>query len=141
MPLKLETVGKSDLHEIAKLDQVAMKDMGISQAIWKIQEEEGIDRTEAFVSFSSIGMGEDGQHFYKVVDTDTDEMISVAKFRIQPKSKKEKSKQETSGSTPPPNAKLSELFAWLNTVPNEFAEANFAGLPHARMWNCNVFTE
>ncbi|KAK6005379.1 hypothetical protein QM012_008158 [Aureobasidium pullulans] len=131
MPLELRQVEKSDIPAIGRMDRLVMKENGISQAIWKIQEAAGIDTTYAFERFISTGMEHHAETFWKIVDTDIDEMISVAKFSFQYHEGEAYQDTPVQGEEPPPQ-KLLEFFTWLNKESNAFAKENFAGRPHAR---------
>lgn len=131
MPLEVRQVERSDIADIAKMDQLIMADVGITRAIWKIQEEEGDDITYSFMRFISMGMEHNSQSFWKVVDTDTDEMISVAKFTFQYHEGEAYQDTPVEGEAPPPK-RLLEFFGQINKVSNEFAKQNYAGRPHAR---------
>lgn len=131
MPLEVRQVERSDIADIAKMDQLIMADVGITRAIWKIQEEEGDDITYSFMRFISMGMEHNSQSFWKVVDTDTDEMISVAKFTFQYHEGEAYQDTPVEGEAPPPK-RLLEFFGQINKASNEFARQNHAGRPHAR---------
>ncbi|TIA16131.1 hypothetical protein D6C80_04762 [Aureobasidium pullulans] len=132
MPLEVRQVERSDIADIAKMDQLIMADVGITRAIWKIQEEEGDDITYSFMRFISMGMEHNSQSFWKVVDTDTDEMISVAKFTFQYHEGEAYQDTPVEGEAPPPK-RLLEFFGQINKVSNEFARQNYAGRPHAHL--------
>ncbi|THW87287.1 hypothetical protein D6D18_07352 [Aureobasidium pullulans] len=132
MPLEVRQVERSDIADIAKMDQLIMADVGITRAIWKIQEEEGDDITYSFMRFISMGMEHNSQSFWKVVDTDTDEMISVAKFTFQYHEGEAYQDTPVEGEAPPPT-RLLEFFGQINKVSNEFARQNYAGRPHAHL--------
>ena len=131
MPLEVRQVERSDIADIAKMDQLIMADVGITRAIWKIQEEEGDDITYSFMRFISMGMEHNSQSFWKVVDTATDEMITVAKFTFQYHEGEAYQDTPVEGEAPPPK-RLLEFFGQINKVSNEFARQNYAGRPHAR---------
>ncbi|KAG9959795.1 hypothetical protein KCU61_g7096, partial [Aureobasidium melanogenum] len=132
MPLEIRQVEKDDIPTIARMDRIIMRDVGISNAIWKIQEAEGIDITYSFERFISNGMEHHAETFWKVVDTDSNEMISVAKFSFQYHEGEAYQDTPVEGEEPPPK-KLVEFFTWLNKKSNEFAQENFAGRPHAHL--------
>ncbi|CAD0082817.1 unnamed protein product, partial [Aureobasidium vineae] len=131
MPLEVRQVEKNDIADIAKMDRIVMKDVGISNAIWRIQEAENIDITYAFERFISNGMEHHAETFWKVVDTESNEMISVAKFSFQYHEGEAYQDTPVEGEEPPPK-KLLEFFTALNEKSNEFAKENFTGRPHAR---------
>jgi hypothetical protein len=131
MPLEIRQVEKSDIAEIARMDRIVMKDVGISNAIWRIQEEEGIDITYSFERFISNGMEHHAETFWKVIDSESNEMLSVAKFTFQYHHGEAYQDTAVEGEQPPPK-KLMDFFISLNKKSNEFAEQNFAGRPHAR---------
>ncbi|THW27022.1 hypothetical protein D6D25_06302 [Aureobasidium pullulans] len=82
--------------------------------------------------FISMGMEHNSQSFWKVVDTDTDEMISVAKFTFQYNEGEAYQDTPVEGEAPPPK-RLLEFFGQINKVSNEFARQNYAGRPHAHL--------
>ncbi|KAI4725120.1 hypothetical protein E4T49_07145 [Aureobasidium sp. EXF-10728] len=131
MPLEIRQVEKGDIADIARMDRIVMKDVGISNAIWRIQESLNMDITYSFERFISNGMEHHAETFWKVVDTDTDEMISVAKFSFQYHEGEAYQDTPVEGEEPPPK-KLLDFFTALNEKSNEFAKDNFAGRPHAR---------
>ena len=131
MPLEVRQVEKGDIAQIARMDRVVMRDVGISNAIWKIQEEEGIDITYSFERFISTGMEHHAETFWKVVDSESNEMISVAKFTFQYHQGEGYQDTPVEGEQPPPK-RLMDFFKSLNKKSNKFAEENLAGRPHAR---------
>jgi hypothetical protein len=132
MPLEIRQVEKGDIADIARLDQVAMPNVGIHYTIEKVQKEEGVDITYSFERWISTGMEHHAQTFWKVVDTETNEMISVAKFSFQYHEGEAYQDASIEGEEPPPK-RLIDFFTWLNKKSDEFAKEHFAGRPHACM--------
>ncbi|KAI5205359.1 hypothetical protein E4T39_03071 [Aureobasidium subglaciale] len=132
MPLEVRQVEEGDLADIARMDRITMKDVGISRAIWKIQEAENIDITYAFMRFISIGMEHHAKTFWKVVDTESDELIAVGKFTFQYHEGEAYRDTPVEGEEAIPK-KLLEFFAWLNVGSNEFAKHNFTDRRHAHL--------
>jgi hypothetical protein len=131
MPLEIRQVEKGDIPDIAKLDQIAMKDYGTHHTIEKVQKEEGVDITYSFERWMSAGMEHYAQTFWKVVDTDNNnEMISVAKFTFQYHEGEAYQDTPVKGEEPPPE-RLTEFFTWLNKRSDEIARENYTGRPHA----------
>jgi hypothetical protein len=107
MPLEIRQVEKGDIADIARLDQVAMPNVGIHYTIEKVQKEEGVDITYSFERWISTGMEHHAQTFWKVVDTETNEMISVAKFSFQYHEGEAYQDTPIEGEEPPPKRLIS----------------------------------
>jgi hypothetical protein len=132
MPLEIRQVEKGDLADIAKLDQIAMPGVGINYTIRQLQREEGIDVTYSFARWISTGFEHHAETFWKVVDSESSELVSVGKFTFQYHEGEAYQDTPIEGEEPPPK-RLVDFFAWLNKKSDEFAKENFAGKPHACM--------
>lgn len=133
MPLELSQVEKGDIAEIAKLDQIACPNEGIVHIIRKLQSDEGMDVSTSFAQWTATGMEHHAGTFWKVVDSETHELVSVAKFTFQyheGEAYKDTPTPPIEGETPLPK-RLIEFFAWLNKTSDEYAKEHFAGKPHA----------
>ncbi|KAI5206626.1 hypothetical protein E4T38_03670 [Aureobasidium subglaciale] len=131
MPLEVRQVEAGDIADIARMDRITMKDVGISRAIWKIQEAEGMDITYSFMRFISIGMEHHAKTFWKVVDTESNELVAVGKFTFQYHEGEAYQDTPVGGEEAIPKSLL-DFFAWLNVGSTEFAKQNFTGRRHAR---------
>ncbi|GAB7348419.1 hypothetical protein MBLNU459_g6846t2 [Dothideomycetes sp. NU459] len=80
MPFRVALADESDVPAIARLDEAAMKDNGITQAIGIALVSEGVPRSEFFMTYIRGAFPKDAQSFWKVVDTETGEIVSVAWF-------------------------------------------------------------
>jgi hypothetical protein len=139
MPLEIQTVTKHDIADIAKLDCLAMKDAGISKTIWKVQAEEGIDVTASQQDFFATGMSHHGDTYWKVVDTETNDLVSVGKFVFQyheGEQDMEVQEKEEQRKEQEANQRVANMFAYISRVPRQFAEDHYKGRPHA----CMMFT-
>ncbi|KAI4854506.1 hypothetical protein E4T44_00127 [Aureobasidium sp. EXF-8845] len=130
MPLEIRQVEKGDILSIAQLDQIAMRDYGVHHTIEKVQKEEGVDITYSFERWISTGMEHHAQTFWKVVDSETDELVSVAKFTFQYHEGEAYQDTPVEGEKPPPK-RLLDFFTWLNKRSEEIAKEHYAGSPHA----------
>jgi hypothetical protein len=130
MPLEIRQVEKGDIAKIAQLDQIAMRDYGVHHTIEKVQKEEGVDITYSFERWISSGMEHHAQTFWKVVDSETDELVSVAKFTFQYHKGEAYQDTPVEGEKPPPK-RLLDFFAWLNKRSEAIAKEHYTGTPHA----------
>ncbi|KAI4738525.1 hypothetical protein E4T50_11012 [Aureobasidium sp. EXF-12298] len=130
MPLEIRQVEKGDMADIAQLDQIAMPSIGINHAIRKVQKEEGMDVTYSFARWISTGFEHQAATFWKVVDSETNELVSIGKFTFQYHEGEAYQDTPIEGEEPPPK-RLVDFFTWLNKKSDEFAKENFVGRPHA----------
>lgn len=83
MPFQLGLANESDIREIAKIDEAAMKDNGITQAIGTALAPDDIPRIDFFMSYLRSAFPKDGDSFWKISDTDTGAIVSAAWFSIE----------------------------------------------------------
>lgn len=140
--LELSPVERSDFSEIARIDDVAMKDNGIKQVIDIAVAKEGIPRTIFFNNYLANGFDESKPWtFWKVVDSETGEIISVAKYSFQHEAEvapqqdpPQANQKHVDGENRPPSAELIQLITeTLSKDWSEFVTEHAAGKPHASM--------
>lgn len=70
---------ESDLRDIAmRLDQAAMSDNGINQTLDKVLAQQNKSRADFFLEYISGGFKNDRETFWKVVDSDTGDLVAAA---------------------------------------------------------------
>lgn len=143
--LEILSVERSDLSEIARIDDVAMKNNGIKQVIDIAVAKEGISKAVFFNNYLENGFDESKPRtFWKVVDSETGEMISVAMYSFQheahgpevaPRQDPPRANQKhVDGENEPPSAELIQLITGtLSRDWSEFVTEHAAGKPHASM--------
>lgn len=135
MPLELSQVEKGDIADIAKLDQIACPNEGVVHIIRQLQRDEGMDVSTSFARWIATGIEHHAGTFWKVVDSETHELVSVAKFTFQyheGEAYQDTPTPPVEGETPLPK-RLIDFFAWLNQMSDEYAKEHFAGKPHSCM--------
>lgn len=89
MALEIALVQRSDFPDIARIDEAAMKDNGVTQAIGIACRAQNISRSDIFLKHITGSFDRDKHTFFKVVDTSTGEMIAVAKYSFHCKAEEE----------------------------------------------------
>ena len=121
-------MNRSELLDVVKLDAAAMKDNGITQAIEVALAAEGRSRDDFFLSYMYAGFEQD--KIWKVVDTNTGDMVSVARFSFQ-REPGEPANITSKNDSEPPSERMQKVMKRLFGVAMEFAKDNYTGRPHA----------
>ncbi|KAL1306927.1 hypothetical protein AAFC00_005569 [Neodothiora populina] len=155
MPFEVAPVQMADLPEVARIDQAAMKNNGITQAIGIATSAQNMDRTTLFLEYIARDFDKDKETFWKVIDTDTGEIVSVAKYSFNYRTEVARPRGSLSideanlqdegqgvddilaqGQTSPatkydPDGSLDQVMSTLFESWANFARRNIQGKPHA----------
>ncbi|KAL1306926.1 hypothetical protein AAFC00_005569 [Neodothiora populina] len=136
MPFEVAPVQMADLPEVARIDQAAMKNNGITQAIGIATSAQNMDRTTLFLEYIARDFDKDKETFWKVIDTDTGEIVSVAKYSFNYHEGQGVDDILAQGQTSPatkydPDGSLDQVMSTLFESWANFARRNIQGKPHA----------